>query len=313
LSEPKRKILIHFPLEFIEIFADDFPEVEFISVPRKGELDPGIEGEALFTYTWGTANMAEVVERGVRWVHTNGTGVDSFPMEKIGDRILTCARGASAIPIAEWTLAMMLAFEKELPQSWLESVPERWNWATLGGLHGKSLGLVGFGGIAEAIAHRALAFGMKVRAFRRSKTESPIAEVEMVRDLLALCEASDHLVIALPGTSETRHLIDARVFERMKSGAHLVNIARGSIVDQDALRVALDEGQIGGASLDVCDPEPLPEGHWLYLHPKVRLSPHISWSMPGALDLLRATFAANLRRFLDGDELLGRVDMERGY
>jgi phosphoglycerate dehydrogenase-like enzyme len=99
----------------------------------------------------------------------------------------------------------------------------------------------------------------------------------------------------------------------MKPGSHLINIARGSILDQDALKVALDHDTIAAASLDVCEPEPLPEGHWLYSHPKVRLSPHISWSMPGAISDIRATFAANLRRFLDGEELEARVDMEQGY
>jgi phosphoglycerate dehydrogenase-like enzyme len=313
LSDPKRKILIHFPLDFVDEFKDDFPEVEFISVPRKGDLDPGVEGEALLTYAWGTENIGRVVERGVRWVHTIGTGVDRFPMDQIGDRILTCARGANAIPIAEWTFAMMLAFEKQLPDRWLERVPERWNWAELGGLYGKSLGLIGLGTIAQAVATRAQAFGMEVRAFRRSEAKSPVPGVEIVGDLLTLCEASDHIVIAVPATPATSRLVDAAVLERVKPGAHLVNIARGSILDQDALRDALDRGPLAMASLDVCEPEPLPEGHWLYGHPKVRLSPHISWSMPGSIDAIRSTFAGNLRRFLDGEELESRVDRERGY
>jgi phosphoglycerate dehydrogenase-like enzyme len=92
-----------------------------------------------------------------------------------------------------------------------------------------------------------------------------------------------------------------------------VNVSRGSLVDQEALREALDEGRVARASLDVCDPEPLPAGHWLYSHPRVRLSPHISWSAPGALERLFATFAENLRRYRDGRPLEGRVDLERGY
>lgn len=313
MSNSKRKILIHFPVDFVDSLSADFPEVEFISVPRKGELDPEIEGEALLTYAWGTPNIAQVVERGVRWVHTIGTGVDRFPIDQIGGCILTCARGASAVPIAEWTLAMMLAFEKQLPKRWLAEEPERWNWADLGGLYGKSLGLVGLGSIAQAIATRAQAFGMQVRACRRTSRKSPIPDVEVLTDLMELSEISDHLIIALPATHETNHLIDGAVLGRLKPGAHLVNIARGSILDQAALRIALDRGTLAGASLDVCEPEPLPNGHWLYSHPKVRLSPHISWSMPGAMDAIRATFAANLRRFLDGDELQAQVDRERGY
>ena len=99
----------------------------------------------------------------------------------------------------------------------------------------------------------------------------------------------------------------------MKRGAHLVNVARGGIVDQEALREALGDGRVARASLDAVEPEPLPEGHWLYTHPRVRLSPHISWSAPEAMPRLFATFRENLRRYRAGEPLEGRVDLERGY
>lgn len=313
MSDQKRKILLHFNTDFVDDRRADFPEVEFITVPRSGEIPAGVEGEALLTFAWGTENLAEVVKCGVRWIHTIGTGVDRFPMDDIGDCVLTCARGASAIPIAEWTLAMMLAFEKKLPESWAKKVPERWNFAELGGLHGKTLGLVGLGSIGEAIATRAQAFGMRVIACRRSTAPSGVPGVEVVTDLAALLPEADHLVIAAAATAETRSLIGAKAFALVKPGVHLVNIARGSIVDQDALEVALDDGRVACASLDVCEPEPLPEGHWLYRHPKVNLSPHISWSMPESIPMIRKTFYANLRRFLDGEELEAQVDRAKGY
>jgi len=99
----------------------------------------------------------------------------------------------------------------------------------------------------------------------------------------------------------------------VKPGVHIVNIARGALIDQDALRVALDDGRVSIASLDAVDPEPLPEGHWMYSHPQVHLSPHISWSMPGASDLLVETFVENLRRYRAGEPLEGVVDVDAGY
>jgi phosphoglycerate dehydrogenase-like enzyme len=108
-------------------------------------------------------------------------------------------------------------------------------------------------------------------------------------------------------------LIDADAFSMMKPGVHLVNIARGSLIDQDALRDALESDVVAAASLDTVTPEPLPEGHWMYTHPKVRLSPHISWSMPEALDGLLALFIENLGRYERGEPLLGLVDVRAGY
>jgi phosphoglycerate dehydrogenase-like enzyme len=253
------------------------------------------------------------VKRGVRWIHTLGTGIDRFPLDAVGERVLTCARRASAIPMAEWTLAMLLAFEKQLPGAWVSEPPEHWNMAHLGGLHGKTLGLVGLGGIGEAIAARALPFGVRLRAIRRTQRPSPLPEVEIVRDLSDLLASADHLVLATPATNATRHLIGREALSQVKPGVHLVNVARGALIDQEALREALDDGRVARASLDVADPEPLPAGHWLYTHPQVRLSPHVSWSMPGALDLILETFAENLRRYAAGETLEGVVDLAAGY
>ncbi len=124
---------------------------------------------------------------------------------------------------------------------------------------------------------------------------------------------ADHLVLTAPATEATRHLVDAAALAVVKPGVHLVNIARGSLVDQDALRAALDDGRVAMASLDTVDPEPLPDGHWMYDHPGVRLTPHISWSMPGALDHLYDSFLGNLVRRSRGEPLHGTVDVAAGY
>jgi phosphoglycerate dehydrogenase-like enzyme len=307
------RVLSHVPVAILKRAEQELPGVELIGVPGEGEIPPPIAGEVLLTYTWGAPNLKHVAKRGVRWIHAFGTGVDRFPFDALGDRILTCSRGASDVPISEWVLAVMLAFEKRLPSAWVREPPERWNFADLGGLHGRTLGLVGLGGIGSAVASRALPFGMRVRALRRTRRPSPIPGVEMARDLDDLLESADHLVLAASATAATRHLIDRSSLKCIKRGVHLVNIARGSLVDQKALREALDDGRVALASLDTVDPEPLPAGHWLYTHPKVRVSPHTSWSMPGAIDRLLDPFIANLRRFQAGDDLAGMVDPEAGY
>jgi phosphoglycerate dehydrogenase-like enzyme len=307
------RVLSHIPLQLLERVRSEVPEAELHFVPMQGELPLDVRGDVLLTHAKGSPNLAAVVARGVRWVHAYGTGVNEFPFGALGGRPLTCSRGSSAIPISEWVLAMLLAAEKRLPDAWIHEPPAHWSIGSLGGLHGRTLALVGIGGIGQAVATRALAFGMRVRALRRSAAPSPIAGVEIARDLPRLCAGAHHVVLAAAATPATEHLIDDTAFAAMQPGVHLVNVARGALVDQEALRRALDAGKVGLASLDCVDPEPLPAGHWLYSHPRVRLSPHVSWSMPGAFDLLIEPFIDNLRRELAGQPLAHRVDLALGY
>lgn len=292
--------------------AELLPEATVIAIPDSGEIEPGLEAEVLLTQTWGSENLAAVMARGVRWIHVLGTGVDRFPFEAVGDRVVTCSRGASAIPIAEYVLAAMLAFEKRIPEIWMTEPPQQWFGERLGGLYGKTLGLVGLGSIALAVAERALAFDMEVLATRRSDAPSPLSAVE-VTSLADLAMRADHVVLAASATPETVGLIGLDVLRGMKPGVHLVNVARGSLLDQGALRVALDEGIVAQATLDTMSPEPLPEGHWMYDHPKVSLTPHISWSMPGAVELLLEKFLLNFGRYRSGQPLENVVDRGKGY
>jgi phosphoglycerate dehydrogenase-like enzyme len=293
--------------------GEKLPEVEIISIPARGDLPPEVAGEVLLTYPWAGPNLSQVLERGVRWIHLLGTGADAFPLHLLGDQVLTCSRGGSAVPIAEWVLAVILAFEKRLPEAWIHELPTDWGRRSMRGtLSGKTLGLVGFGAIGSAVARRALPFDMRVRACRRSASPASLPGVEIAGELTDLVASADHIVIAAPATPATRHLFDRELFARMKPGVHLVNIARGALVDQDALREALD-GPVAMASLDAVEPEPLPAGHWMYTHPRVRLSPHLSWQMPDAADVLIQCFIENLRAYQSGAPLSGIVDRVERY
>jgi phosphoglycerate dehydrogenase-like enzyme len=271
------------------------------------------ESEVLATLADDADAIAAALTVRTRWVHVLGAGVDGFPLEVVGDRVLTCSRGASAPAIAEFVLAAMLAFEKQLPQTWVNEPPAQWNLADLGGLAGRRLALVGIGAIGIEVARRALAFDMEVTALRRRPSPAPLPGVTMVADLKALMADAHHVVVAAPATAATRHLLDAGAFAALQPGAHLVNVARGTLVDQEALLEALDSGRLAMATLDVVEPEPLPAGHPLYRHPKVRLSPHVSWSSPETGRRTMELFADNLARYERGEPLAGVVDLEAGY
>jgi phosphoglycerate dehydrogenase-like enzyme len=307
-------VLTHVPVPLLGPLRARFPDVALLQIPERGPLDPSARGDVLLTQAWGSPNLVEVMARGVRWVHAYGTGVNAFPFAALGEAPLTCSRGGSGIPIAEWVLAALLSFEKRFPHSFVHDAAS-WRISGLGGLWRRTLALVGFGGIAQEVAKRALPFGMRVRALRRGAGASPLAAVEMARTLSDLLADADHVVIAAPATAETRHLIGHEALAAVKRGVHIVNVSRGELIDQDALRAALDDGRVAAATLDVAEPEPPPEGHWLYTHPRVRLSPHISWSMPGALDILLEPFLDNLTLWRSGRPLLARdlVDRDRGY
>lgn len=274
----------------------------------------GLTGEVMFG-GWGDPDvLARYLAAGVRWVQLAGTGIDGVaPVVLESDAILTNVPGASAVPIAEFVLASMLAFEKRFPEVWLAGPPPHWNFAELDTLEGKTLGIFGFGGIGQAIATRALAFDMRVVATRRRAHPSEVKDVQIVSSLEEILPVADHLVLAAPATHSTRGIVGSSAFSAMKPGVHLVNIARGSLVDQDALRAALDSGRVAAASLDTVDPEPLPEGHWMYDHPKLNVTAHVSWASRHAFRRPVEMFVENLRRYVAGEDLRWVVDLDEGY
>jgi phosphoglycerate dehydrogenase-like enzyme len=280
-----------------------FPEVEVIDIV--GGVPPGKEGDVLFG--GHGAPSVEAVARGVRWVQLSGTGLDHVGPEVLGVDQVTVTRGGSAVGISEYVITALGNFVRDFPANWIHEPPERWHIQPGGVLAGARLALYGFGEIAQRIARMALAMEMSVVAQRRTSAPSPVPGVEMVQSFGALVDGADHVVLAAPGTEQTRHVVNTSTFEAMKRGVHLVNIARGSLVDQDALRTALDTGIVARASLDVMDPEPLPAGHWLYRHPKVFLTPHSSWVGPPAFSRATDLFCENLTRFLAGQPLVNLV------
>lgn len=249
---------------------------------------------------------------GLGFVQLATSGLDYFPSWLWHAMPVASARGSTAESIAEFALAAIFAAAKALPQVWIDT-PEHWRQRPLAAVAGSTLGLFGFGSIARELAPKAQALGMQVLALRRSAQPLAVPGVEPVADLHELFARADHLLLAVPLTEQTRQVIDAQVLAAAKPGLHLINIARGALIDQPALLQALDSGRIGLASLDVADPEPLPEGHPFYRHPRIRLSPHTSANSPGVYLNLARLLGRNIQRWRDGLPLENPVQVERGY
>jgi phosphoglycerate dehydrogenase-like enzyme len=248
----------------------------------------------------------------LRWIQAVSAGVDEYPPWIFDVPLVTCGRGTNSSPIAEYVLAGLLSVAKKLDTIWVHDAAD-WKLRDLGTLDGKTLGLIGYGSIGQAVAARARPFGMNILATRRSGTAGSGEHGVRFAGLDTVLAAADHLVIALPLTNATSGLIGRAALERVKPGVHLVNISRGRILDHAALLEALESKRVGFATLDVTEPEPLPAGHALYTHPRVHLSPHVSWSNGERGKAFAGLFAENLRRFAAGETLSGIVRPDLGY
>jgi phosphoglycerate dehydrogenase-like enzyme len=248
----------------------------------------------------------------LKWVYSASVGVDFYPRWLLDAPLVTCGRGVASQEIADYVIAAIYAQAKDL-ESVRARNPAQWRQASLGRVAGTSLGIVGLGAIGTAVARRALALGMRVSAARRRRLPSPVAEVELLEDLERVIASADHILLALPGTDATRSLIDARLLAHAKPTAHLINVARGSVLDQGALVAALDAGRLGFATLDVTDPEPLPAGHPLWTHPRVRLTPHVSSNYTAVRQVLFDKIAADIGQFVRGEAPSDIVDADAGY
>jgi phosphoglycerate dehydrogenase-like enzyme len=253
------------------------------------------------------------------WIHSFSAGIDRVATPAVRSRglVVTNARGVFSRPIAEYVVMMCLAIVRHLPQL-LELQRER-TWQPLRGteLGGLTIGIVGFGSIGSEIAQLLAPFGARILATRRhpARGTSDLANVELLGldQLGELLRASDIVVIAAPLTDETAGMIGAAQLQEMPEHAWLINIARGRLIDELALRRALEAGWIAGAVLDVFNEEPLPPDSPLYSTPNLIITPHTSWSSDRVVDRSIDLFVENLRRFAAGETLDNVVDLEAGY
>lgn len=252
----------------------------------------------------------------LKWLHTFSTGVDSLICQRLlrRDTLVTCSKGAHAIPVAEHAVMFMLMLAKHMPFYTRCQQNKKWKWLHTSELHGRTVGIVGFGYIGREIARLSRGFGMKVIATRRTGSVDLGADALIpIKNLKKLLSSSDFVVAAVPLTKETKGMFREGEFKAMKRGGYFINIARGGLVVEKALVNALKKGWISGAALDVTEVEPPPPDSELYDLDNLILTPHVSGGSREAFERSLEIFRENLRRYLSGEPLLNIVDKSICY
>jgi phosphoglycerate dehydrogenase-like enzyme len=260
-------------------------------------------------YTAPLAAALGKPESGVKWLQLLTAGYDAlveFGAPK--DLVVTGAGDAYAPAVATHAVALMLALERRLLDCVANQGTRRWDRAMSAKMSipfGSEIVIIGFGSIGTQIARTVRPMGARIVAVTRRAAPTPLADaVAPIGDLGSVLPGADAVILALPLAPETHHLIGAKELALMKRGAVLVNIARGALVDSDALAASLRDGTIAGAGLDVTDPEPLPPSHPLWGAPNLIVTPHVAGSCgPLGGARLAAVAVDNLRRYMSGQPL----------
>jgi D-3-phosphoglycerate dehydrogenase len=251
----------------------------------------------------------------LKFVATATSGFDHIDWRECQRRgvVVTHAPEANAPSTAELTLTLMLAWERRLLEARKNVRENRWREGLVRpmGLAGQALGVIGLGRVGRRVAHLATAFGMKISAYDPYVEDSVFREYEAERlSLIELLKANDYVTLHVPLTSETKHLLNNPTLAEMQGEAVLINTCRGPVVDENALLLALDEGTIAGAAMDVIEREPPPKGHRALTHPKLLLTPHIGAFTDGAWDKASHEAVDKTLDFLNGRKVADTLPLQ---
>lgn len=293
------------------------PQV-ILTVMSDKEVTSDIIGKAQIIFGWMTKEQIGQA-KSLKWLHLPSAGADGYTTVADycnRDIRVTTSSGVFGMPIAEHIFAMILAYNHNMQEYAYHKADKIWhrNWSTKD-FYGSTLGILGLGDIGTEVARRAKAWGATVLAVKRKLTEKPeyIDRLYPMEELNEVLRQSDYLVLALPSTPRTKNIIDEERLHLMKPGAFLVNIGRGALIDQEALIKALSDGWIGGAGLDVTEPEPLPEDSPLWELKNVILTPHASGTSPTNGVRRREIFLKNFNNYLEDRALINQVDFTEEY
>jgi phosphoglycerate dehydrogenase-like enzyme len=261
--------------------------------------------------------------KSLRWIHSMSAGVENciaIPSVMSRDLLVTNMRGVDSDVIAEHAIAMTLSLAHGLDTFIVDGSKAQWKpqnavATRMQFLTGKTMLVVGLGGIGTEVAKRAHGLGMKVVATRASGSKGPefVSYVGKPEELLTLAKTADVIINTAPLTKETTGLFDAKFFAAVKPTAYFINVARGKAVVTDDLMKALNDGRLAGAGLDVVEPEPLPADHPLWKAPNLIITPHISSRSDAASNDRWLVATENLRRYVAGEKMISTVDLKREY
>ena len=315
-----KKVLVTLPVEqrhkdYLEAQANN---CEFLYMKGK-DVTPDILSEIQVLIGNLPPEQMKAAKK-LEWVQLNSAGADNYTGPGIlpeGAK-LTNATGAYGLAISEHMLGMLLMLMKKLNLYHKNQLDRCWkDEGQVTSIYGSTTLILGFGDIGQEFGKRMHALGSHVIGIRRNKGKVPeFAEaVYTMEELEDVLPKADIIAMSLPNTPETTHIMNQKTFSLMKPGAILLNVGRGSSIDQEALLEALCEGRIGGAAVDVTDPEPLPEDSPLWKAPNMIITPHISgqFHLPETFERIVRIAGTNLAHFCRGEELINNVDFATGY
>ena len=279
------------------------PDIDLRVARTPPESERMIESADIVIASFFPSELFEAA-RNLQWIQALSSGVDFYDFETLRDRniALTNVAGIHAEPIAEQVLGYMLTFERKIHTGIRQQERNVWERYQAGEIRGKTLGIIGLGAIGSQIATYANAFGMNVIGTKRDPETAPdvVDEAYSPSGLFDVLSRSDYVVLACPLTDDTRGLIGNKELGAMPSESVLINIARGEVVDEEALLYALQQGIIGGAALDVFEEEPYATDSPLWDLSNVIMTPHMAGSTPHKSKRVAALFAEHYKAYLDG-------------
>ncbi|MGY4501665.1 phosphoglycerate dehydrogenase-like enzyme [Bradyrhizobium sp. GM24.11] len=312
------KIVVFHPAaeDYVKAVRGAFPALEAVAGTDPDLLRQHISDAEIILTSSFPVEALESAQR-LRWIQSTNAGVDFLApvRERLRGALVTNARGVHAEVMADYTVGVVTMLHWGFPELLRQQAVQEWRPKFVDPLSGKTIGIVGLGAIGTEIARRAKSAGMTVLGMRRGSARAgePVDQYfgrEQFHDLLS---RADFVVLVVPLTPETKKLVGAQELSAMKRSAYLVNLSRGTVVDEAALTKSLADRQIAGAALDVFETEPLPSRSQLWTMPNVIITPHMAGNPTEYPRRVLQIFLENLRRYLAGEDLLNVVDLTRGY